>query len=622
MTEIGETTRAASPASAGPAGAVLEGQVAALYLLALLTGAEPRGLPGAVIDRIKFQRGDEGHPLDDLIIEAHDPDGTPMGLDLQIKRSITFAPQDPVFEKAAAQIARSLLEPRASGSRKLGIATAQMSRKIAGPYQDVLTWAREIGSAAVFHARLKREGAAGPDMSRFVETLRRHLASAGADSDDESLWRLMRRMRILVFDVTSKDSASLALARHQCALALHPDDVPRAGALWSVLTTIALETDAVGGDIDRPRLVETLRVQGFRLAGERRTASARRALAETSAFALESIDDTIAGATLLRPERLRSLHAALEAGRYVEIRGAGGVGKSGLMKHLARSIEAESALVVLRPTRVAPRGWNALRDSLGYEGSATDLLADLAASGGGMVMVDNVEGYTLEERATVVDLVLAAAKTPGVSVVATARPDYGRDEPGWLPQGALDVLGQAPAVIVDELTQDEVSALKAAAPGLRDLLADRHPARAVVRNLFRLKRLARFDAGTDIHTELDLARRWWIQADGDALGRRDRGRLLHRLGEDALARRVGRVFNLDRARVGPRDRGPVLLRPSAGTGADRLSAGSGDRPYRTVLATDRGPGRRMPQLLRRPRLPQPGGGVSLSAVSRPRPGGR
>lgn len=527
----------ASPAAAGPAGPVLEGQVAAFYLLALLSGAEPRGLAGAVIDRLKFQRGDEGHPMDDLIIDAHDAEGGAYGLDLQIKRSISFSPGDAVFEKVAGQIARSTMTAGPSATRTLGVATSQISRKIAGPYQDVLTWARAISSSAVFFARLNRKGAAGPDMARFVETVRTHLSAAGADSDDESLWRLLRRLRILVFDFTTEDSASLALAQQQCVLALHPDDASRASALWSALMDIALATDAVGGDIDRSGLVEALQARGFRLAADRRSMVARRALAEASSFTVEAIDDTVGGATLLRPGRLQAIHAALDAGRYVEIRGAGGVGKSGLLKHLARSLAGESALIALRPTRVFGQGWAAMRDRLGYDGSARDLLGELSASGGGLMLIDNAEGFTAEERATIVDLVRAAAATPGVSIVMTARLGFGVEEPSWLPVEALDALGRAPIVSIDELSDDEVAALRAAAPALADLLADHHPARSVVRNLFRLKRLARYEAGVDIQTELQLARRWWTLADGDAAGRRDRARLLRHLAADVLAQR-------------------------------------------------------------------------------------
>lgn len=55
--------RGVSPASSGPAGPHFEAQVGASYLLAMLAGGEPRGLPGMVIDRIELQRASEGRPL-------------------------------------------------------------------------------------------------------------------------------------------------------------------------------------------------------------------------------------------------------------------------------------------------------------------------------------------------------------------------------------------------------------------------------------------------------------------------------------------------------------------------------------------------------------------------------
>ena len=64
------TANATSPASSGPAGSHFKGQVGAHYLLSMLTGTEPRGLPGTMIDRIEFQRAAEGHPLDDVIVQG------------------------------------------------------------------------------------------------------------------------------------------------------------------------------------------------------------------------------------------------------------------------------------------------------------------------------------------------------------------------------------------------------------------------------------------------------------------------------------------------------------------------------------------------------------------------
>ena len=75
-----------SPASSGPAGSHFEGQVGASYLLSMLVGAEPRGLPGTIIDRIAFQRAAEGFPLDDVIVHAHDASGNAETLEVQVKR--------------------------------------------------------------------------------------------------------------------------------------------------------------------------------------------------------------------------------------------------------------------------------------------------------------------------------------------------------------------------------------------------------------------------------------------------------------------------------------------------------------------------------------------------------
>ena len=85
-------SEAISPASSGPAGGHFEGQVGASYLLSMLVGAEPRGLPGTIIDRVEFQRAAEGHPLDDVIVHAHDAQGNPATLEVQVKRTALSRP--------------------------------------------------------------------------------------------------------------------------------------------------------------------------------------------------------------------------------------------------------------------------------------------------------------------------------------------------------------------------------------------------------------------------------------------------------------------------------------------------------------------------------------------------
>src|SRR5690242_17618091 len=95
----------ASPAASGPAGAHFEGQVGAYYLLSLLAGAEPRGLPSTIIDRVEFQRAPEGRPLDDIVVHAHDLVGQSAVLEIQVKRGITFTASDDEFKSVVKQIA-------------------------------------------------------------------------------------------------------------------------------------------------------------------------------------------------------------------------------------------------------------------------------------------------------------------------------------------------------------------------------------------------------------------------------------------------------------------------------------------------------------------------------------
>lgn len=500
----------------------------------MLLGAEGRGLPGARIERIKLQRGDEGHPLDDIAVVGRDRLGQQVGVDIQVKRTIAFSPGDEVFQKVLGQVATTLRQPAgpAAGSR-LAVATSQTSRKIAGAYQDILTWARRIGDAPTFMDRLKRPGSANPDMRAFVDTIRARLVAESLPASDEDVWALLRRLHILVFDFSTDDSASDVLAREQCVRALASEQADRAALLWTSLIELALATAAAGGDTDRAGLVAHLLGQGFQLAGEARHEAARAALAEGAEHALADIDDTIGGAVLLRPDRIEAVQGALEKGRYLEIRGAGGVGKSSILKAFAVQIAERSRLIVLTPERTPGGGWLALRDQLGFTGTARDLLGELAASGGGALLIDGLDNFQGPALRTVADLARTAAEVAGFLVVATLRLDADKD--GLVPIDAIATLGRAPPMIIEELNEAEAVELIHAVPAVGPLLADGHPARAVARNLYRLKRLLRLDSAENVHTEVDLAQLWWDNADGEPHGLRDRRRLLTALADQVLA---------------------------------------------------------------------------------------
>jgi hypothetical protein len=389
---MSEEPNATSPAASGPAGSHSEGQVGAHYLLTMLVGGEPRGLPGTRIDRVEFQRAAEGRPLDDVIVHAHDDSGQPAVLEVQVKRSLTFAPADPVFRDVVEQIAKAAGHEDFWTCRyELAIAAAKTSRKISGAYQDVLTWARRLGSAKVFFERLRRKGSASDDMRSFVETFRSHLKIFGSASDDETVWRLLSKLQILIFDFTAEGSASADLAKERAVRALHPDETFKGGALWSALIELTIRIASVGGESTVTDLTNEMTSQSFRLAGQRRFATARTRIAESSRNTLADIEDRVGDATLSRMDRLLELRTALDQGRYLEIRGDAGVGKSGLLKHLAEQIATEAGIMVLSPGRTPPRGWSAMQAALDFDGSARELLADMAGDGAAVIFVDNLD---------------------------------------------------------------------------------------------------------------------------------------------------------------------------------------------------------------------------------------
>lgn len=530
----------ASPAAAGPTGARLESHVGAQYLLPLLSGGEARGLPGIVVTRVAFQRAGLGNPMDDVVVTGHDARGQAATLELQAKRTIEFTAGDAVFADVVEFAVRAARKPEFDTQRyELAVTVARTSTKIDQHIQEVLRWVREYQDPEDFFRRLNQARVSHGAMRAFVEAFRGHMRAAGAAHDDRAVWRLLQRFQVLAFDFEQPGSMCALYARERCATLLAPQEAGRAAELWDTLQQIALETDAAGGDVS----AETLRRQltserSFPLAGDRRIHVARERLAEMADGALAAIGTEVHGVTLERGQSVADAESALERGRYLEIRGAGGVGKSGVLKHLAQHIAVQSRIVVISPARLPSGGWLKLQAMLGCDASASQFLTDLAGDGGGTLFIDGIDRFDdADRRETVADLIRAAALVPGIRVVATARLDFDAEAREWLPRQAMEQLGEAPPLLINELGDDEVALLRAADPRLAALLRPGHPAEKLVRNLYRLDRLARVaptDRGTP-HSEAQMAWQWWTTGDGpDDAVRRERRRLLRALAVHSL----------------------------------------------------------------------------------------
>ena len=537
----------APPAATGNAGPQFEGKVGAFYLLTLLIGSEPRGLPCATIRTFEFQQRGSGRPLDDMIIGAVNADGSPAILEIQAKRTLTFTTSDTEFTGVVARMSEAARKPEFETSRyELAVAIARTTTKVEFACQEVLHRARQLPNSATFAAHINRQKFSSQAMRDFVDVFRANLTLAEAPADDETVWRLLRRFQILVFDFESPGSDYEHRARERARLALRTDQANRAADLWPVLIDQAGACARAGGASDRPAVVTPLETQhGFRFDQRTDLRTVDAQLSEAANRALDEMKDQVGGVRLARAELIEQAHAALDAKRVLHIVGGPGVGKSSVMKHLARRLQPEGRIIVLRNGRIIPGGWLPMAHAIGCSVSQDELFNELGCGGGATLFIDNIDQIDdAGEWATVTDLLSGVARSPGWRAVVTG----GLGNAEWMTKLPAELRKDDIAALeVAEITDDETATLSEQNQALAIILSNDHPARGIARNLFYLSRMVELGAAQGepaaaIATEMDLARLWWRYGGGRSEddGRLARLKILRAMGAQFVAN-PGRV---------------------------------------------------------------------------------
>jgi hypothetical protein len=549
VTDIKDNLPATPPSASGPTGASLEAHVGAFYMLSLLTTGEPRGLPGATITTVKFQQAAHGRPFDDVIIDAVNADGSPAFLDIQGKRTIDFTKSNDEFADVVKRLWATAQLPQWTTARyETAVAVARTSTRIARHCQEVLRWARQLSNGDTFAAHMQMEGFSSVGMRGFLEAFKHHLAAAGASTDNETVWQLLRRFQILVFDFDEPGSDFAYRARERARMALVPDQAARAADLWSSLIEEALAYDTAGGVVDRPSLIRKLAEEhAYRFHERPDLRIALQRLAEATDDALADISDHIGDARLSRVSLIDEAHQALEQTRLVQIVGAGGVGKSSVLKALATDLRPQGRVVVLTPGRIIGGGWLKMADALGCAGTRNELLNELGIGGAATLFIENIDqidddGVWL----TLNDLLRGVIESPGWRAVYTVR----SDDTGWhtrLPENVRKL--PVRSIRVGEITDADAEVLSSGNPALAALLSPTHPARSIARNLFHLSRmigLVPADGSPPLVNEVDLAGMWWKFGGGRSdSGKWERLKLLRDLGTQLIQHPSRVSFNAD-----------------------------------------------------------------------------
>ncbi len=125
----------------GPAGPQFEVSVGVHYALAVLAETECFGLPGAVASKIAFQRRDQGHPLDDIILTGVSWEGATQTLEIQAKRSLSFTKSNTVFgDIVADMVAAQSIDPE----RRFAVAIERTSGAIENGVHEALELAKHV----------------------------------------------------------------------------------------------------------------------------------------------------------------------------------------------------------------------------------------------------------------------------------------------------------------------------------------------------------------------------------------------------------------------------------------------------------------------------------------------
>ncbi|MBB2796834.1 UNVERIFIED_ORG: hypothetical protein GGD58_005752 [Rhizobium pisi] len=243
------------PATTGPGGQSFEAKVAASYLVGMLCGDEPRDLPGMAFTKLKLQGASAGFALDDIVIHAIDRENRPAIMEIQAKRTMSFSPSDTQFKSLIKQMASASFS-REWQHHRLAVA---VDRTLSiWSVIDVLNWARTFESAEPFMRQLEVPGVANDKMRSFTNTFRDHLGQAGANNDDISVWQLLRRFWIQVYDFSSDNSGYEHLLVQRLKAFLPPTESNRARDLWARLQEIVATYAINAGELSKDTLVRLL----------------------------------------------------------------------------------------------------------------------------------------------------------------------------------------------------------------------------------------------------------------------------------------------------------------------------------------------------------------------------
>jgi hypothetical protein len=514
-----------SPYTAGGGGTHLEARVAASCLAAILCEASVRGLPGDFATRVRSQRAAFGDPLDDLIIDGVHSDGRATQLHLQVKNKLTFTANDAEWVEVLTRAWDTFSKPGFDvASQHLGVALGTYNARVDQHYQSVLNWAEHSADAQHFLERIEQGDYSHQDKRSFVAAVKAVLqAHIGRAPTDEELWRFLKAFVIVHYDFQSEGSSrdeTNTIDRLKAALA--PERRAEAKKIWDHLIAKAGEVIPAGGGATRATLIDALKKDGFTVGAAPSFWKDIQSLHRESQRALNDIKSHIQGLKLHRAEAYQSAREALSDGRFVQIDGEPGTGKSALLKEVAEECARNGPIFVLKDTRIHPKGWSAHAHILSVTDDLPALLREFACAGEPILFIDGIDKVTDPAvHLTINDILKTIANNADLSawrVLVTIREQNLKHLETWLDPEALKKLPLR-TIAVKALDRAELDIVADAFPRLAPLLSQSGGPDVILKRPFFLNALlglAGQDAAAQLPaTEVELLKLWWEMGGSD-----------------------------------------------------------------------------------------------------------
>jgi len=389
-----EPASAPNPFSTGAGGVTFEHLVGASYLVSLLAADVPRGHDSGVTTRVQFQHGWSSNVLDDVVVTCSDARQTGR-LAIQVKHELTFTESDGTFKRVVKDCWDTFNGASGwdfhRGSDKMGIAVGTFHAKLEH-LRTLTDWARACLSETEFVRKAELGRFSSGEKREYLATFRRATSQAkGSNVTDEELWWFFRSLVIVHFDIEGAGARDATYTWNRLMDLMPERDAGSARAAFSQMVAMVGELAPVAGSVDRTTLRQ--RLQGsVKLGDEPSFAHDLALLRQHSDRCLNSIRDSIGDkARLPREPAVRAIVGAIQGHAVTIVTGEPMVGKSVLLRLVARSLASEGQVIALAAEQLRGTDTTSYLHELSISTNFQDLLAAAGNAPLRCVFVDGLE---------------------------------------------------------------------------------------------------------------------------------------------------------------------------------------------------------------------------------------